>query len=188
MEHLNSIYYSLSTISQVLSGFIALSGVFVLFKLQSLDKIQLMQAQYFYNYMSGSGLNEGSFHGCPTVAVKLKTLRMSESTDGIVEEINIILNDEKVKQISQYNSLKNWASIIQKVEKIKRRIKTLAQTSIIVGVCTIIFSIVILSLNHLLCKSFAVLFMNISVVLTVISITTMTWSIILSLKSHKILR
>lgn len=188
MEHLNSIYYSLSTIPQVLAGFIALSGVFILFKLQSLDKIQLIQAQFFYNYMSGSGLTEGSFHGCPTVAVKQKTLRMSESTVGIVEEINTILNDEKVKQIPQYESLKNWGAVIRKVEKIKQKIKTLAKASIIVGVCTIICSIFILSITYSLSKICAVQFMNISIIFTAISIATMTWSILLSLKSHKILR
>jgi hypothetical protein len=138
--------------------------------------------------MSGSGLTEGSFHGCPTVAVKLKTLRMSESTVGMVEEINTILKDEKVKQIPQYVSLKNWASVIQKVEMIKQRIKTLAITSIIVGVCTIIYSILILSITYSLSKNCAVQFMNISIIFTAISIATMTWSILLSLKSHKILR
>ena len=34
----NALYYTLSTTAQVLAGFIALSGVFVIFKLQELEK------------------------------------------------------------------------------------------------------------------------------------------------------
>lgn len=188
MENLNSIYYTFSTIAQMLAGFIALSGVFVLFKLQELNKMQLIQAQYFYNYMSGSGLTESSFHGCPNIAVNLSTLRKAESTAGMIEEINFILSDEKVKNIYQYKSLQSWKTIIEKVEKFKNMIKTLTITSIILGIITIIYSLIILGNAHLICEISSSLIITIGIVMATCTILIMTFGILLSIKNFKLLK
>lgn len=188
MDYYTSIYYTFSTIAQVLSGFIALSGVFILFKIQDLRKIQLIQAQQFYNYMSGSGLTESSFHGCPSIAANLKTLRLAESTSGMLDEIIYILNDDSVKKIYQYKSLQNWKSIIEKIETAKTTIKVLTIISIILGVLTIIYSIIILSLTPMISKSSSLIIKNIGIIMAALSIIIMVCSIIMSFKETRIFK
>ena len=93
----NSLYYTFSAIPQVLAAFIALSGVFLIFKIQELKKMQFLQVQYFYNYLSGvKGLFSGVFHGCPTIAVTLQTLHKAECLGGMLEEMDKILLDTNV--------------------------------------------------------------------------------------------
>jgi hypothetical protein len=188
MEYINSLYYTFSTIAQVLSGFIALGGVFILFKIQDLRKMQLIQAQYFYNYMSGSGLTEGSFHGCPSIAVNLKTLRQAESTAGMLDEINYILNDEQVKKIYQFKSLQSWKTIIEKIEKVKSIIKGLATASIIIGVITIIYSIIILSTSHMISGAAFKIVMIFGISSASLSILLMAYSIVLSLRETRLFK
>lgn len=188
MENFNSIYYTFSTIAQVLAGFIALSGVFVLFKLQELNKMQLIQAQYFYNYMSGSGLVESSFHGCPSIAANLKNLRLAESTAGMMEEINFILSDDNVKKIYQYKSLQSWKTIIEKVERYKNKIKALTFISIVLGIITIIYSLIILGYTQSICSVGSSLIITIGIVLATCTILSMSCGLILSLKDFALLK
>ena len=85
----NSLYYTFSTIAQVLAAFIALSGVFVIFKIQEFKRIMFLQVQYFYNYLNGvNGMFISSFHDCPSIATNLKTLHISESLGGMLEEMD----------------------------------------------------------------------------------------------------
>jgi len=186
MDYYTSIYYTFSTIAQVLAGFIALSGVFILFKIQDLRKIQLIQAQQFYCYMSGSGLTESSFHRCPNIAVNLKTLRLAESTSGMLDEINNILNDDQVKKIHQYKSLLKWKTIIEKIESVKNTVKVLTIISIILGVLTIIYSLIILSLTPMISKSFSTIIKSIGIYYAALSIIIMVCSILMSFKETKI--
>ncbi|NOU18786.1 MAG: hypothetical protein HOO91_14615 [Bacteroidales bacterium] len=188
MEYINSLYYTFSTIAQVLSGFIALSGVFILFKIQDLCKMQLIQAQQFYNYMSGSGLTESSFYGCPSIAADLKTLRLAESTAGMLDEIVYILNDEQVKKIHQYKSLQRWKTIIEKIDILKNKIKILSITSIIIGVLTIIYSIIILSITHLINKSDFQIIIMVGISFAGLSILIMAYCIILSFIETRIFK
>jgi hypothetical protein len=188
MEYYNSIYYTFSTIAQVLAGFIALSGVFILFKIQDLRKIQLIRAQQFYNYMSGSGLPESSFHGCPSIAADLKTLRLAESTSGMLEEINYILNDDNVKKIHQYKSLQNWKSNIEKIESVRTTVKVLTIISIILGVLTIIYSLIVLSLAPMISNSDSMIIKNIGITTATLSMIIMVCSIIMSFKETRVVK
>jgi|GEM_PF-6519430 len=120
MDITNSLYYTFSTIAQVLAGFIALSGVFVIFKIQELKKMQFLQVQYFYNYLNGvSGMFIGSFHDCPTIAVTLKTLHKSECIGGMEEEMEKILEDQNVQKSAELKSLNRLKSIFSKINSVR---------------------------------------------------------------------
>lgn len=145
MDITNALYYTLSTIAQVLAGFIALSGVFVIFKLQELKKMQFLQVQYFYNYLNGvSGLTIGSFHDCPTIAVTLKTLHKSECIGGMKEEMEKIINDPNVQKGYELRSLVSMKNIFSNIDLIRLSILQKTKISIISGLFTILFSLVIL--------------------------------------------
>jgi len=145
MDISNSLYYTFSTISQVLAAFIALSGVFVIFKIQEFKKIQFIQVQHFYSYLNGvKGLFIGSFHGCPTIAVTLKTLHQSECLGGMQDEMEKILKDTNVKESPEFISLNKMKSIFDNVDLVRSRIIKLTKLSIVSGLTTILFSLVIL--------------------------------------------
>jgi hypothetical protein len=145
MDITNALYYTLSTIAQVLAGFIALSGVFVIFKLQELKKMQFLQVQYFYNYLNAvSGLTIGSFHDCPTIAVTLKTLHKSECIGGMKEEMEKIINDPNVQKGYELRSLVSMKNIFSNIDLVRLSILQKTKISIISGLFTILFSLVIL--------------------------------------------
>lgn len=145
MDITNALYYTLSTIAQVLSGFIALSGVFVIFKLQELKKMQFLQVQYFYNYLNGvSGLTIGSFHDCPTIAVTLKTLHKSECIGGMEEEMEKIINDPNVQKGYELRNLISMKNIFSNINLVRLRILQKTKISVISGLFTILFSLVII--------------------------------------------
>ena len=145
MDISNSLYYTFSTISQVLSGFIALSGVFVIFKVQELKKMQFLQVQYFYNYLNGvSGMLIGSFHDCPTIAVTLKTLHKSECIGGMEEEMEKILADPNVQKSAEQKSLSRMKTVFTNINSIRLKILFWTKTSMISGLITILISIIIL--------------------------------------------
>lgn len=119
----NSLYYTFSTIAQVLAAFIALSGVFVIFKTQELKKMMFLQVQHFYNYLNGvKGMVIGSFHDCPTIAVDLKNLHKSECLGGMLEEMDKILENEHVKVAGERKSLTRMRNVFYNIEKRRRRL------------------------------------------------------------------
>ncbi|MPM90218.1 hypothetical protein SDC9_137336 [bioreactor metagenome] len=145
MDITNALYYTLSTIAQVLAGFIALSGVFVIFKLQELKKMQFLQVQYFYNYLNSvSGLTIGSFHDCPTIAVTLKTLHKSECIGGMEEEMEKIINDPNVQKGYELRNLISMKNIFSNINLVRLRILQKTKISVISGLFTILFSLVII--------------------------------------------
>jgi len=146
MDISNSLYYTFSTIAQVLAGFIALSGVFVIFKIQELKRMQFIQVQYFYNFISGiSGLINSSFHSCPTIAIHIKTLHDSECIGGMEQEMNSIINDPNVQKSHEIKSLKKMKSIFERINSIRLRILFWTKISMTSGLLTIIFSIIVLT-------------------------------------------
>jgi hypothetical protein len=147
MQIENSIYYTFSTIAQLLAAFISLSGVFLIFKVQEFKKMQFLQVQYFYNYLNGvKGLFIGSFHDCPTIAVNLKTLHKSECLGGMDLEMENILRDPNVIASPEKKSLIKMRMTFNYIDQKRRGLIILAKTSIIIGIITIIMSLMILPL------------------------------------------
>jgi hypothetical protein len=153
MDITNSLYYTFSTISQVLAGFIALSGVFVIFKVQELKKMQFLQVQYFYNYLNGvSGMFIGSFHDCPTIAETLKTLHKSECIGGMEEEMEKILSDPNVQKSVELKSLFRMKTVFTNINSVRLNILCWTKISMISGLITIVFSLSILPFVPWICK------------------------------------
>ena len=145
MDISNSLYYTFSAIAQVLAGFIALSGVFVIFKIQELKKMQFLQVQYFYNYLNGvSGMFIGSFHDCPTIAVTLKTLHRSECIGGMKQEMEKILADPNVQKSAELKSLNRMKMVFTNIDAVRLNILLWTKISMISGLITILFSLSIL--------------------------------------------
>lgn len=188
MEIENSLYYSYSTLAQVLAAFIALSGVFVIFKLQELKRMQLYLANEFINFMSGiPGLRNLSFYGCPSIAKNLKVLTSSENTGGMLSELQTILNEPHVLQSGQYKHLHKVSSIFKRVSKVKYRIILFSKISLFSGVLTIIFSLIILAKATII--NFSTLqYLNIVGLIGLIaSISSMVYVIITSLNEDSYL-
>jgi len=185
MDISNALYYTLSTISQVLAGFISLSGVFVIFKLQELKKMQFLQVQYFYNYLNAvTGLTIGSFHDCPTIAVTLKTLHKSECIGGMEEEMKKIINDPNVQKGYELNSLVSMKEIFSNINLVRLSILRGTKISIISGIFTIIFSITTLSFVPFINSCSSIYFYSIAFVGLLISMGSMTLVIFYCLKER----
>lgn len=175
MEIENSLYYTFSSIAQVLAGFIALSGVFVIFKVQELKKMQFLQVQYFYNYLDGvTELVIGSFHNCPTIAVTLKTLHKSDCIGGMEEEMEKILANSNVQKSAEQTSLNRMKTIFTNINSVRLNILFWTRISVIAGLITIMFSICILPFVPWICESISIVLYVIAFCGLIISIGSMT--------------
>ena len=144
----NSLYYTFSTLSQVLGAFVALSGVFVIFKIQEIKKIQFIQVLHFYSYLNGvEGLFIGSFHDCPTIAATLKTLHQSECLGGMKSEMEKILEDKNVKNSFEFTNLNKMKTVFDNVDTVRVKLLDYTKFSLIIGLITILFSLTILTLT-----------------------------------------
>ncbi len=185
MDITTSLYSTFSTISQVLAGFIALSSFFITFKIQEFKKIQFLQVQHFYSYLNGvGGLFIGSFHDCPTIAVTLKTLHRSECLGGMKEEMEKILNDENVLKSYELKSLTRMKNVFDCVDRVRVTILNYTKFSIITGLFTILFSIVVLIFVPAINAPTSILLYVIGIIGLLSSMTSMVYVIFVSLKER----
>lgn len=184
----NSLYYTFSTIPQILAAFIALSGVFLIFKIQEFKKMQFLQVQHFYAYLNGvKGMFIGSFHDCPTIAVTLKTLHKSECLGGMLVEMDSILGDSNVKKAPELKSLKRMRNTFYNIDKTRRLLLLFAKISIISGVFTIFLSVLILPfVPQINCNQSVILYI-IGIFGTLLSIITMTITVFKSFKEKNLI-
>jgi hypothetical protein len=184
----NSLYYTFSTIPQILSAFIALSGVFLIFKIQEFKKMQFLQVQHFYAYLNGvSGMIIGSFHDCPTIAVTLKTLHKSECLGGMLKEMDSILEDSNVKKAPELKSLTRMRNTFKNIDKVRKQLLLLAKISIISGIFTIFLSVSILPfVSQISCNQSIILYV-IGLLGTLLSIVTMTVTIFKSFREKNLI-
>jgi len=142
-------YYTFSTIAQVLAGFLALSSVFILSKTQWYSKIQLLNIKAFvsgreqeYKYDKLSG------YIFTTYIQKLNDVVES----GLPSQANYLfekmLLDDTAKQhnIACIYKAEYFFNNIKKLEANKQRLLFMTVISLIIGASTIIFSIIVLSL------------------------------------------
>ena len=147
----NSIYYTFSSISQVLASFLALSGFFMMFRLQEIKKLELLQIGYFLDILNSvTGLYIGSFHNCPHFATNLKTFYLAESVGGTEIEMKKILLDEHVINGFQHTQLKTILETFKRIDKKRKWLLTWTLGSIIFGLLTILYSLTILSRVHMI--------------------------------------
>lgn len=180
----NSLFYTFSTVAQVLASFVALSGAFVIFKIQELKNLQLVQAKYFYNYSNNLANNSpySSFHDCPSIVANLKTLHESNYLGGMSEEMKKILQDESVSKTPEFEHLEKIKDKFDNVDVFRRKIICSAKVSAITGIFTIFFSLFVLARanwviqSNYTCCTYIFGFLGLAA-----SILTMTYIIFLSL-------
>ena len=183
MDYKTSVYYTLSTIPQVLAAFIALSSVFVIFKMQEFNKLLLFYLNYFWNKACEI---PGAY---PTSMHNLEQLQKSESTSEIAEEMKKFLNIySNTNAADTIESLKNIFSPTEKLHNNRSAIMCLTYISIGIGVLTIIYSIIILSVAHSISENNFITIIRFGIIGAIISILTMTSAIILCLKEVRVIK
>lgn len=174
-------YYTFSTIAQVLAAFIALGGVFVLFKLQELNKVQLTQSQIFYNFGVGIFIS----NGIPEQLQKLMSILNTESVSDIISEMNCFLEEAKLTKHKNISSLDKCYNNLLNLELIKKKLKQLTAKSLYLGAFTIFFSLIILAFTtKIRCCEYWILLSGIT--LTAITISFMVRAIVLSLRENEL--
>ncbi len=187
MEYLNSMYYTLSTIAQVLAAFIALSGVFILFKLDTFNKLQMKHARALIAILKTTPVDNNhkfDYFAKPTGVIQ--TLIDLETHVGLTKQFKIILENETTKTLKLYPVIAATGEIVFNIDKARRKIKAVTIISVIIGVIAIIYSIIILSIAHTICQSVSQLFIEIDALLAAISIATMTYCLVYSLIDYKV--
>jgi hypothetical protein len=182
MDYKSSVYYTLSTIPQVLAAFIALSSVFVIFKMQEFNKLLLFYLNIFWNKACEI---PGAY---PTLMHNLEQLQKSESTSEITEEMENFLNNNSAANPATIESLKNIFSPAKKLHNNRSAIMLLTYISIPIGVLTIIYSIIILSVAHSISENNFICIIRLGIIGAIISIVTMTLAIILCLKEGRVIK
>ncbi len=187
MEFQTSMYYTFSTIAQVIAGFIGLGSVFVLFKFQELKKAQLTSVGFFLDYTKDVLIYSATYQ-CSRVAVKLSILYKSEYIEGMLKEMNLIILDNKVVDNKELKHLLTGVkNNFEKLEYIKSLLKKLTRISIMLGVGTFLYSFILLSNTHFIPKSCSTILMILGILLGMSSIFIMTRVIVLSLYDFKFL-
>lgn len=180
---LSSLFYTFSTIAQVLGSFIALSGVFVIFKLQELKKMQLFQIQLFINKMSGihKNLPDTSTLHCPAIAERLKILWESQYIGGMQDEMEKILKDPFVNETTEKSSLVKLKRRFDNINGKKNLIILYSKLSFFFGLLTIVFSLFVLA-NSKNILSAATCFFTFGFIGTILTLITMGFVIYYSLE------
>jgi hypothetical protein len=146
-DYSTSMYYTFSTIAQVLASFLALSSVFVIFKIQELRKMHLARAQAFLNHL-------GFFNALASEKFKLFDHR--ENLGDAIEMENVKLVDQSIvdaledanlylKDDSRLPKLKQIQDSILPIALKRKQLIQLSFISMMIGVTTILFSIRILT-------------------------------------------
>lgn len=178
-------YYTFSTIAQVLAGFLALSSVFILYKIQWYSKIQLLnikafvngrEQEYKYDKLSGyiftnyiEKLSDVFESGLPSQAKYLFVKLLQDGT------------------AKQYNSAciykaEYFFDNIKKLEHNKQRLLFMTLISLIIGVITIIYSLIVLALvNQISDSNYRNIYIVSGIIGAVLCLVVMSIAIIQSL-------
>jgi len=139
MDYSNSLYYTFSTIAQVLAGFLALSGVFVIYQIQRFSYRQSVIFKRFVPKLEKNYAEE---------------FLVNLDIDSELENYRVIIN--KLDKFAEILQNRNWENDlrltratqdnIQAIENKKENLIILTRVALIVGILTIFYSVAILSL------------------------------------------
>ncbi len=177
-----SMYYTFSTIAQVLAAFIALSGLFVIFKIQSLWKAMLYQANIFYRITQD--FNNGDMFITNILPILNEAIESNVSKEILSRMDEILKNGSEIS--GGISSLTLRRNIFSKINNNRSNILKLTKISLTIGVLTIFLSIFFLSITHnpnfnSHCWPFII-----GLVGVVISVVLMVWAIFISLLDNDI--
>lgn len=143
-----SLFYTFSTIAQVLAGLIALSGVFLLFKLQQMSHAQLFQLNRFLKLLPPYKIADTSSAVIEYAKFfrYLKQVQELETFTRVGKLMNQIINNPYVqsdpeKCINLHLVRQNYMLIVIS----RKRILNLTKVSILSGIITIFYSLLVLS-------------------------------------------
>lgn len=118
----------------------------------------------------------------PTILVKLKTLYESKYLGEITEEMERVLNDENVSKTTEVIHLGKFKDKFDNYDTFRRRIINFAKVSVISGIFTIFFSIIVLAkVNWLINSNYTCCTYMLGFLGLAVSILTMSYIIIESL-------
>lgn len=182
-----SFYYTFSTIAQVLAGFLALSGVFVIYQIQKYTNKQTAYPHFFHDSMLKKYCNEG------TVFISLNELKSVIDSGNYSESLNYlrtIVLDENLEQKypSYHSNAKGTLKLIRTIEVDKKILLLLTKISLVIGVIVILFSLLILAnVNYIYINlsEYAFWFFTIGITGAFLCLATMSAAIILSLNNQE---
>ena len=176
----NVIFYTFSTIPQVLAAFIALSGVFLVYRIIEYKKLQLTKAKTFIdNY--GLGIDKLPNEELRNNFRTLKALIELNSTKKLILVMKKIMSDDFMKNLGKkYQNIVHLFQLITLIQKRKNLILFLSKVSTIIGSIAIIGSLIVLSMASDLSKNQSVSCIIIGITLATISIITMVYVIVMS--------
>ncbi len=190
----NSLYYTFSTIAQVLAAFIALSGVFVLRKLDLVNKIQ---TNYVKSFLDEWYYLNGNFKLGFDISLSIKRLKdFSTTSDDYISllfQLKNTLNqiDPKSDKLEEGKiQLALNHVILVKSQLIEFQLYKLALTyltkfSLILGFVTIVLSILLLSVIHKdFIQNHSTLLFSVCIACATISLILMVFVIIFSLVEY----
>lgn len=178
-------YYTFSTIAQVLAAFISLSGVFVIFKLQEIRKMLLQHTHNFINQVDRiQTLGKSDLYNCKGISINLVNLHRGECIIGIIEEMKNHFANRAVQGDEIRFDLGRIMNAFISLNRKRILIRLLALIAIISGVITILYSIIIL---HVIPYSGSIgsRYFNWGFAGTSLSILIMTTSIVIALIEFK---
>jgi hypothetical protein len=153
-----ALYYTFSTTAQVLGAFLALGGVFVVFKMQSIYNTLLSEAGNFVHlYRSDMQFVNGNHLGGIENALEKKDI------PSIVVHINkYILPDNVLPHHGHSSTLIEKADLIDSIIKYRQTIIHLAVIALVIGVYTILHSVVVLILVPVIVTSWGLIILVVS--------------------------
>jgi len=196
MDITTSIYYTYSTIAQVLAAFLALSGVFLIFKIQEIKNDLLFQANYFLKsvdfFKTIYEFNIDAQEHLENLEIQMN----SNKVDELLSPIQGFLSSftpfyysgaDRKTLIDNNEKLIKCRDRINVIQMKKRFIKRLTVTSMISGILMILISIWVLNNAAAMNENQKYYFFIVSFFIVIFSITNMFLAIVLSLYDIEIL-
>lgn len=192
MDLSTSMYYTFSTIAQVLAAFIALSGVFIIYKLPYIRNALVFQAEEFLKVTtqikygkSEQLVNKEVIEGFIRRLIESGDYKAIQEQMVNILHLDLSFNSAYKIQFVLLNDMKKQFFYINMERKI---ILLFSKISLLVAIITILYSIYMLSIIH---KSICIHLersFNLGYLGLVICIIFMTWAILLSLRDVKTIK
>jgi len=143
-----SLFYTLSTIAQVLGSTIALSGVFVLFKLQEIHKRKILLADNFNRAINSiTGLEPDILAKVMAKKSSIANMLLFDQTEGILEHMKNIFTIEGLEiskeQIPYFNA-NYFLEMFDYLCFLKDTILKFTKWSVLSGIITIYYSVTVI--------------------------------------------
>jgi hypothetical protein len=178
----NSLYYTFSTIAQVLAGFLALSGVFVLYQFERYLTLQTYVIKsYIKDYLQK--------YAHPDVLMLIRQLEDTIGLNDFSTTYNSLIEFSENTSIKPLGDLSkaaiSYANSISNIQSNKIKLLNLTRASLLIGVSIILYSLVILAnVDYIIinCIDNRFWLFTVGIIGASISLGLMSYAILISLK------